>query len=170
VVTDDTVAVNWALLELAATVTLAGSVTLALLSDSVTANPPVGAAPLSVTVHEDVPGAFTLAGVQARLLKAAGGGDWMTVIVPAEPEAGIEAAAPVVAKVLLSVTGTLVLVVPAAMVKAAVATSPFPIVVVFNPKTTQVVEPLPLAHWTLLLAAEAAEPMATVTPVISDDG
>jgi hypothetical protein len=162
--------VNWALLEPAATVTLPGSVTLALLSDSDTANPPVAAAPLSVSVQEDVPGAFTLAGVQARLLKAAGGGDWMTVIVPVAPEAGIEFAAPVVAEALLSVTGTLVLAVPAAMVKAAVATSPFPIVVVFNPKTTQVVDPLALAHWTLLLAAEAAEPRATVTPVMSEDG
>ena len=68
-VTDDTVAVNWALLEPAATVTLPGSVTLALLSDSVTANPPAGAAPLSVTVQVEVPGAFTLAGVQDRPLR-----------------------------------------------------------------------------------------------------
>ena len=63
-VTEPTVAVNWALLEPAATVTLPGSVTLALLSDSVTANPPLEAASLSVTVQVDVPGAFTLAGVQ----------------------------------------------------------------------------------------------------------
>ena len=67
-VTDDTVAVNWALLDPAATVTLAGTVTLALLSESVTANPPAGAAPLSVTVHAEVPGAFTLAGVQVKPL------------------------------------------------------------------------------------------------------
>ena len=70
--TDDTVAVNWALLDPAATVRLAASDTLALLSDSVTATPPAGAAPLSVTVQEDTPGAFTLAGVQVKLLTAAG--------------------------------------------------------------------------------------------------
>jgi hypothetical protein len=68
VVTDDTVAVNWALLDPAATVTLPGSVTLALLSDSVTANPPLDAASLSVSVHVEVPGALTLAGVQDRPL------------------------------------------------------------------------------------------------------
>jgi hypothetical protein len=68
VVTEATVAVNWALLDPAGTVTLPGSVTLALLSDSVTANPPVGAVSFSVTVQVDVPGALTLAGVQDRPL------------------------------------------------------------------------------------------------------
>jgi len=133
VVTDDTVAVNWALLAPAATVTVAGWVTLALLSESVTAKPPAAAAPLSATVQEEDPGALTLPGVQDRLLKVAGGGDWMTLMIPPLPEAGIETAAPLVAKVLLSVTGTLALDAPDAIVKAALATSPFPIVVVFNP-------------------------------------
>ena len=68
-VTDDTVAVNWALLDPAATVTLPGSVTLALLSASVTAKPPLGAASFSVTVHVEAPGALTLAGVQDRPLR-----------------------------------------------------------------------------------------------------
>jgi hypothetical protein len=72
VVTDDTVAVNWALLDPAATVRLAGSNTLALLSESVTATPPAGAAPRSVTVQVDDPGAFTLAGVQVKLLTVVG--------------------------------------------------------------------------------------------------
>ena len=67
-VTAKTAAVNWALLDPAATVTLAGTLTLALPLDKVTANPPVGAASLSVTVQEDVPGASTLAGVQNKLL------------------------------------------------------------------------------------------------------
>ncbi len=71
-VTGDTVAVNWALLDPAATVRLAGSDTLALLSESVTATPPAAAAPLSVTVQVDDPGAFTLAGVQVKLLTVAG--------------------------------------------------------------------------------------------------
>ena len=68
-VTDDTVAVNWALLDPAATVTLPGSVTLALLSDSATVKPPLGAVSFSVTVQVDVPGALTLAGVQDRPLR-----------------------------------------------------------------------------------------------------
>jgi hypothetical protein len=46
----------------AATVTLAGTVMLALLLDRPTLAPPVGAAALSVTVQEDVPGETTLDG------------------------------------------------------------------------------------------------------------
>jgi hypothetical protein len=68
VLTAETVAVNWALLAPATTVTLAGTVTLALLFWSVTPKPPIAAGPLSVTVHDDDPGAFTLAGVQDKLL------------------------------------------------------------------------------------------------------
>jgi hypothetical protein len=60
--------VNWALLDPAGTVTLPGTVTLELLSDSVTANPPLGAALLRATVQVEVPGAFTLAGVQDKPL------------------------------------------------------------------------------------------------------
>ena len=60
---------NWALLEPDGTVTLPGSVTLSLLSDRVTANPPAVAASVSVTVQVDAPGAFTLAGVQDKPLK-----------------------------------------------------------------------------------------------------
>jgi hypothetical protein len=62
------VAVNPVLVAPAATVTLPGTVTLALLSDSVTANPPADAASFSVTVQEDEPGALTLAGVQDKAL------------------------------------------------------------------------------------------------------
>ena len=49
-------------------VTLTGTVAFALLLDSATASPPPGAAPLSVTVHAEVPGAFTLAGLQVTPL------------------------------------------------------------------------------------------------------
>jgi hypothetical protein len=143
VVTDDTVAENWALLDPAATVTLPASVTLELLSDSATANPPLGAAPLSVTVHEDDPGAFTLPGAHERALNVTGTGIWVTMIVPPVPEAGIEVPPPVVPEVLLSVTGMLLLDAPEAIVKANVATVPFPIVVVLNPTTKQVAVPLP---------------------------
>jgi hypothetical protein len=52
----------------AVAVTLAGTVALALLLDKVTARPPLGAAPLSVTVQAEVPGAVTLAGLQVTVL------------------------------------------------------------------------------------------------------
>lgn len=72
-VTAATVAVNPAVATPAETVTLLGTVAFALPLDSDTVSPPVGAAPLSVTVHDDVPGAFTVAGVQTKLLTVTGG-------------------------------------------------------------------------------------------------
>ncbi len=63
-VIDATVAVKFTVVAPDATVTLAGTVALALLLDSATASPPLGAAPLNVTAHAEVPGAFTLAGSQ----------------------------------------------------------------------------------------------------------
>ena len=58
---------NVALLVPVLTVTLPGTVTLALLLDNVT---PRGleAAPVRVIVQSEVPGAFTIAGEQVRLL------------------------------------------------------------------------------------------------------
>ena len=57
----------------AAIVTLAGTVMLVLLLDRPTLAPPVGAAALSVTVQEDVPGETTLDGLQVTLLTVTGG-------------------------------------------------------------------------------------------------
>ena len=59
-----TVAVKAALAEPAGTVRLAGTTTLALLLDRLTAEPPAGAAPLSVTVQETLPAPTIVAGVQ----------------------------------------------------------------------------------------------------------
>jgi hypothetical protein len=56
-VTAATVAVNAAVVVPAGTVTDAGTVTEVLLLARVTANPPVGAAALSVIVHASVPAA-----------------------------------------------------------------------------------------------------------------
>jgi hypothetical protein len=66
-VTAATVAVNVALLSPEPIVTLAGTVTLALLLDSVT---PVEleAAAVKVAVQVEVPGALTVAGEQLKLL------------------------------------------------------------------------------------------------------
>ena len=49
------------------TLTLAGTVTLVLLLDNATLSV-LEAAAVSVTVQSDVPGAFTIAGEQVRLL------------------------------------------------------------------------------------------------------
>jgi len=66
--TDATVAVKAPVVAPDATVTLAGTVTLALLLDSATLAPPAGAAALRVSVHVEVPGATTMVGLQLRLL------------------------------------------------------------------------------------------------------
>jgi hypothetical protein len=69
VVTVATDAVKPAVDAPAATVTDAGSVTRALLSAKVTTVPPVGAAPVSATVHVADPPEFRVAGVQVRELR-----------------------------------------------------------------------------------------------------
>ena len=61
-------AVKAAVVAAAATVTLEGTVKLALLLVKATAEPPVGAAPLNVTVQVLVPGPVNEAGLQARAL------------------------------------------------------------------------------------------------------
>ena len=67
-VTNATVAVNPTVVAPAEAVALAGTVALALLLDNATISPPLGAAPLNVTVHAEVPDAFTLAGLQVTPL------------------------------------------------------------------------------------------------------
>lgn len=61
--TDATEAVKAAVVDPAATVTLAGTVTLVLLLDKETGDPPVSAAALRVTVQVADPGALTLDGL-----------------------------------------------------------------------------------------------------------
>ena len=51
----------------AITITLAGTVMLALSLERATVEPPAGAALVNVTVQVEVPGAFTVAGEQLRL-------------------------------------------------------------------------------------------------------
>ena len=63
-----TVAVKEALESPAPTPTLPGTAMLALLLDKVTVEPPAGATAVRVTVQLEVPGAFTVAGEQLRLL------------------------------------------------------------------------------------------------------
>ena len=66
-VTAATVAVNVALLNPEPILTLAGTVTLVLLLDSVTLVE-LAAAAVKVAVQVEVPGAFTVAGEQVKLL------------------------------------------------------------------------------------------------------
>jgi hypothetical protein len=82
--TEATFTVNVAVLAPAATVTLAGTVALALELLSVVTTPPAGAAADSVTVHVAVPGVFTVAGVQLSVLTA-GRGVTVTVVAFAVP-------------------------------------------------------------------------------------
>lgn len=71
--TPSVVTVNVAVLALAATVTLAGTVAAAVLElESVTARPPVAAFPVSVTVAVEGLPPTTLAGTSVTLVKAAG--------------------------------------------------------------------------------------------------
>jgi hypothetical protein len=67
-VTAEALALNVAVVCPASTVTVPGTVTEALLADSVTAVPPVGAAAFSVTVQTLVPAPFRLAGLQLMLV------------------------------------------------------------------------------------------------------
>ena len=168
VTTDPTVAVKTAVVAPAGTVTLAGTVALALLLESDTAKPPVGAAALDVTVQEEDPGAFTVPGEQLTVFNVTGGESCMIVIAAPAPRAGIGALDGSVASTPVSVTGELVLVVPGAIVKVAWATDPFAMAVLFSPKRTHVVLPPTPEHDRLLPAVIAAESTATATPFISE--
>ena len=72
VVTDDTVAVNPALVALAGTTTVAGTVTAVLLLVRPTLKPPLPAAVVSVTVHASLPAPVIDALLQDNALNAAG--------------------------------------------------------------------------------------------------
>jgi NhaP-type Na+/H+ or K+/H+ antiporter len=71
--TGEMVAVNPALVAPAGTVTVAGTVTAALLLDRLTLRPPLGAAAFSVTVQASVPDPVMDALLQESALNAASG-------------------------------------------------------------------------------------------------
>ena len=109
VLTADAVAVNGALVDPAATVTEAGTVTEELLLASVTANPPLGAAAVSVTVQ-----AFEVAPVSELLLQetppsAASGFNCSEVVWLTPPAVAVMVAVVVVLTAdTVAVNGTLV--------------------------------------------------------------
>lgn len=82
-----TVAVKPVLVAPAETVTEAGTVTAPLLLDNVTEAPPPGAPCVRVTVQDEVPGAFTVVGLQEMPLRV-GLETPVTVILPPVPLVG----------------------------------------------------------------------------------
>jgi hypothetical protein len=72
VVTEDTVAVNPALVAPAGTVTVPGTFTAELLLDRFTSSPPLGAEAVSVTVHASVPAPVMDSLLQESALNVAG--------------------------------------------------------------------------------------------------
>jgi hypothetical protein len=157
-------AVNPAVAEPEATVTEEGIETLELFFERDTDCPPLGAAPLKVTVQLADPGGFRVPGVQLKLftLGTAGGWGCEMVTVPLFPEDGIELPAADTADEFEICTRLEVAVVPGAMVTLNTATTPFPIGVVLNPVARQVTAPELAEHETDFPAAEAAAPVVTL--------
>lgn len=73
----------------AATVVLVGTVAFALLLESATANPPVSAALLRVTVQADDPGAFTLAGAHVNPLTTGKAARFTVVVLLTPPKLAV---------------------------------------------------------------------------------
>jgi hypothetical protein len=113
----------------AGTVTEAGVVSRALLSESETTVPPVGAAPLRVTVQVVLPALVTVEGVQDNELRD--GAVAPPVTVP--PVAETVIALPVPEDPAALVIPIDVLVTPADIVKFTIATAPFGMMAVFMP-------------------------------------
>jgi hypothetical protein len=164
-----TAAVNEALLCPVPTVTVDGTVKLALLLDKETLAPPASAAPLNVTLHAAVPGAVTFEGVQERPVNLGATG-CVIPIAPLVADEGMTLPFRSVTTTPVAWIAARVSVVPELMPKLAVATTPSATMLLFTPTTTQIVLPLLLAHVTVLPAAVALGPATTLTVAISDTG
>jgi hypothetical protein len=160
VVVEPAKAVNVALVCPAATVTLVGTITVALLLDSETAVPPEGAVPLIVTVQLDVPGPVTVPGVQFRELTSSGVG---SVIVPPDAVVGIDC--PAASEVDAPESERENEVAEDANCRLTEAKVPFETTVAFNPKTRHVIDPAEFTQSSDLPAAAAAAPTDALTEV-----
>jgi hypothetical protein len=129
------VALNVAVVAAAATVTDAGTVRKALVSEIVTNAPPAGAAPVSVTVQLELLEGFNEVGLHERE-ETVGNTDAPPVTVPPVAVTRTAFAEGPVARPL--VTPIAVRVAPAAMVRFTTATVPFAMVATFNPDARQV--------------------------------
>jgi hypothetical protein len=145
------------------TVTDPGTVTFALFTERLTGNPELGAGPVSVIEHEDDPGEFTVTGEQLKLFSEVTDTGCRIVIAPPVAEVGMELPAAFDATTLERDMEAVPAAVPGAIRKVAVATCPLPIVSVFIPNRTHVVEPLTVAHATLFATLTAEEPALTPT-------
>jgi hypothetical protein len=157
-------AVNPAVDDPDGTVTEVGIETLELFFERDTTCPPLGAAPLKVTVQLADPGGVRVPGVQLKLVtvRSVGGGGCEMVTVPLLLEDGIEVPEADDADVFEICTTLDVAAVPAAMVTLTTATTPFAIGVVLNPATRQVAVPELVEHDTDFPAPEAAAPVVTL--------
>jgi hypothetical protein len=145
-----------------ATVTLEGTVRLALLLESDTVNPLPDAVPVSATEHVVVPGVLMVELVQLRVLKLSVTG---REIAPEPPLAGMEDPVALVATTLVSWIAIGLLEGFAAIWNVAVTTVPSDITVLFMPATRQLF-PEQESDFPALVADD---PTATVTNVISEE-
>lgn len=151
-------AVNVAEVEPCGTVTDEGMLAPAGEEESVTRAPPLGAAAVRPTVQVEVLGGVIDTGRQERPFNAG-----LMVRTPPLPEIPKDAADPSAALRLVRFNTEELFGVDDATVTDTVATTPFPIAVVFRPYKMQVIAPEPLPQEIILLAAVAAAPAAMFT-------
>jgi hypothetical protein len=144
------------------TVTLPGTVRLALLLDSETGNPPTGAAAVKERAHAVLDGVLRVVLVQLSPLSATGPG---REIVPEFPPAEIGAPPAVEATTLVIWTGIVVLEEFDAIWNVAIATGPLPMTLLFNPTIKQLFP----TQDTDFPALAADAPGATVTVVMFEE-
>jgi hypothetical protein len=163
VVTAEAVAVKVADVLPAGTVTDEGTLRAAVEDEAVTAAPPDGAAPDSVTVHIEVAGAINAVGVQPSAVTLTGVPVVGKAMVAPEVVVGIPAPADVALTPLFIVNGTAVADVVDAIRTTMFAMTPFTIALVLIPVTTQIVDPaVVVLHSTVFPAADAAGPVVTL--------
>lgn len=139
----------------AATVTEAGTVSTVLVFVSVTAAPPVGAAPVKVTVQVVLLELLNVEGVHDRVVTV-GKTTAVTVTRPPVPEIPMAVPAVDEAAMLLIAIGTLLT--PAAGETFTTATVPFKTVLAFIPETRQEYAPEVEEQLNVLEALVAAAP------------
>ncbi len=158
------VAVKLAALAPAATITEDGTVKLALLLLNATLAPPLGAAPLKLTVQLVLPGVVSADAWHVNALT--------TVVEPTvtwPPEALVAIAAPEEEAATALLIPTLIELLPTG-VRVMVATIPFPMPAVFSPLPTHIAEPEAGAHCSVFCAAVRADPAVIEKPDTDDAG
>jgi hypothetical protein len=135
------------------------------IEPSETAKPPLGAADVNETVHNDDVARLIVVGLQLIAERATGRS---TVTVAGEPAVAMDEPVALTADTFKSWIAVVVADVFAAKVTLAVASVPAPMVAAFMPTAIQVYRPaLVMLHVRVLPAPVAAEPAVTDTAVIS---